>query len=291
MRRIRTVEDLVEWYLASRVLCASRSPSAKHERDRVLGIFRRANRNKCVDRLNGDDLLRFLDARAPPSAWARRRWCLTIRRPFNCASRLGLVSKNPFAMVRLPAGNRGRDLTRDEWQALLRASTPQFRRVLIFLRLSGCRPEELRSLTWSKVRIEVRAVLLSVHKTSAVQRDKRPRRIALCTILLKLLAVLRRRQKCGDHVFLNSRGRPWTRGAICKYLREKRRRLGLPEDLKLYSNRHAFATGAILNGVDIATLAELLGHNSTRTTEIYLHLSGKADHLNAAVERAVAKLA
>jgi hypothetical protein len=53
----------------------------------------------------------------------------------------------------------------------------------------------------------------------------------------------------------------------------------------LYGLRHAFGTRAVLRGVDVKTLAELMGHTTTRMTEHYLHLAGERSYLAAAMER------
>jgi site-specific recombinase XerD len=57
----------------------------------------------------------------------------------------------------------------------------------------------------------------------------------------------------------------------------------------LYGLRHAFGTRSILNGVDLKTLSELMGHTTTRTTEHYLHLAGQRSHLADAMLRANAR--
>jgi AraC-like DNA-binding protein len=58
-------------------------------------------------------------------------------------------------------------------------------------------------------------------------------------------------------------------------MQRARERAKIPDEVKLYGLRHAFGTRAILNGVDIKTLAELLGHTTTRMSEHYIHLAGQ----------------
>ncbi|WP_372743021.1 integron integrase [Neptunomonas sp.] len=45
------------------------------------------------------------------------------------------------------------------------------------------------------------------------------------------------------------------------------------KDASTHTFRHSFATQCILNGMDIRTLQEIMGHASVSTTQIYLHIS------------------
>lgn len=286
VQKLATVREVIDWHVNRLGLANS---STHRERVRVLRLFCEQFGDERVDAIDPDSLSAFINGRQFKT-WTRRRWCITVKTPFCCAVKAGRIPCNPFWSISVPQGDRGRDITRGEWQRLLRAASPYFRRVLVFLRFSGSRPGELRRLTWDMVRAEVQAAVLRIHKTTNTQKIKKPRRIALSRTTLRLLAWLKR-NGCDSHlVFLNRDDSPWTMGAICCHLRRLRLRIGLPDDVKLYGCRHAFATGAIINGVDLATLAELLGHETTATTEHYIHLTGKSDHLTAAVEKATRRV-
>lgn len=284
--RLHKVSDVIAWHV-KRLPISDAPPSV--ERLRILRLFTERFGDCPVELLEADDLIGFLNERKL-AIWTKRRWCITLKTPFHKAVSAGRIPFNPIFSASVPQGNRGRDLTRNEWQRLMRGSSPYFRRVLVFLRFTGCRPGEMRQLRWDNIHEDVRAAIFEKHKTSNTQAVKKPRRIALNNVAMKLLAWIRRNDNHSDYVLLSRDGLPWSCSALTCYMRRLRKRIGLPKDVKNYGCRHAFGTGAIMNDVGLATLAELMGHNSTKTTEYYIHLSGKADHLSAAAEMATSKL-
>jgi integrase len=58
---------------------------------------------------------------------------------------------------------------------------------------------------------------------------------------------------------------------VGKQFREARRLVGLPESLKLYGARHAFATYAVEATGNVFAVADVVGHEDLKTTRIYQH--------------------
>lgn len=204
----------------------------------------------------------------------------TVQFVFEWAVRNDIVDTNPLrGYVKPAARQRSRVMTPQEFQTLLRASkrNAPFRRVLIALRHTGCRPKELRTLTWDMVDLDERLWIIPKHKTITTQSQPRPRIVPLPTCVWKLCRWLhQRRPQDSPFVFLNTIDKPYSRERVIKLMDIIRKRAEIPtkagERLVLYSCRHAFGTESCGKVSDIE-LAEVLGHTDTRTTRRYVHLN------------------
>jgi integrase/recombinase XerD len=205
----------------------------------------------------------------------------TVRQVLNWAVENEYIDSSPVPRYREKpqARQRSRTITKDEFKALLRHTDRPFRRFLITLLRTGCRPGELRSLIWEWVDLEQGLWIIPEHKTITRMKKPRPRIIPLPRTALMMCRWLARKPHAPeDHVFLNARGKPYTKDCLVEKMSRLRERAGITmkggERLVLYSARHTFGTETVGKIGDIE-LAELMGHSDLQMTRHYTHLNAE----------------
>lgn len=244
-----------------------------------------------VRQLKPIHLTKWIDAHEGWGDSSRRAAIISIKRAFNWSVEQGLIEKNPLAKVRRPPPGRREILVPDgSHQKLLRATDREFRRVLRVMRATGCRPIEVRTVTAREVNLDLGAWVFPVgHPANKTGRKTgRPRITYLPGKVQRLVRALVKRYPSGP-LFRNRKGKAWTGNAVRLRWKRLREKLGLPEGICSYAYRHTFTTEGLARGVEVATMAELLGHQDLRMiSQHYGHLAQKSQHLRAAVEQAAA---
>ncbi|HWE36403.1 MAG TPA: site-specific integrase [Isosphaeraceae bacterium] len=232
--------------------------------------------------------------RAPrkrPWGDSTRRSAITVlKRALNWAAKCRRIPDNPIAhMARPPARRREKILTAEERVNLLDfyPEGDPFRDFLIALQESGARPGEIMRLTAADVDLADGTATLGEHKTRG--KTGKSRVIYLTPRLSALLAERMRSHPTGP-IFRNADGNPWNRQAVnCRFRRKRnRKRDPIDKGIVAYTYRHTYTTDALEKGVPVATVAELLGHESTQViASNYSHLAEKKRHLKDAARKAV----
>ncbi len=71
---------------------------------------------------------------------------------------------------------------------------------------------------------------------------------------------------------------PITPRAVQRLVEARAKQAGIPNHIHAHLLRHSFATDLLVNGADLRSVQELLGHANISTTQVYTHLTNKQLH-------------
>lgn len=98
----------------------------------------------------------------------------------------------------------------------------------------------------------------------------------LSETLLKLLRQYYVDYKPKDFLFEGMEGNQYSERSLALVLKKGCELAGIKKHVNLHMLRHSYATHLLESGTDLRYIQELLGHKSSRTTEIYTHVSNQA---------------
>ncbi len=107
-------------------------------------------------------------------------------------------------------------------------------------------------------------------------KGRKDRYALLSDVALQTLREYWRKEKPKKWLFLSwNREKHITARTAQKIFQNACRRSGIKKEVTVHSLRHSFATHLLESGIDLRYIQELLGHKSSKTTEIYTHVSAK----------------
>jgi integrase len=190
--------------------------------------------------------------------------------------------KDNLIGLQLPTKRRReKHVTREEYNQLVdgvfacnRKSTYGFAMFLAVLWHTGARPGELMSAEVSQ--FDGSRIVLTKHKNE--RKSEKPRVIYLTPPAVVAVKMSIDGRGAGK-IFCDSRGNPLRKDSLRNRLNRILKAQNMDMSIVAYSFRHGYATRALEAGVDVATLAELMGTSVEMIGKNYGHLDARRDFL------------
>lgn len=225
---------------------------------------------------------------------------------FNWCIDSGYVLRNPCLKVDIK-GNKN-DIIKDKRNDLEILSEEEINKIkesikgtdmelIILLDLAtGLRQGELLALNWEDIDLDNKTLTVNKsvkevyiyedesnrHIETIFQVPKTQNSFRTISIPDVLINVLKKEKKKKDELlFHNKEGKPLRAKNVSYQWKKILKDCNIPHK-KFHAIRHTYASMLLKNGVDIETVAELMGHTAISITQIYLHSSAnqKQDAVN-----------
>jgi integrase len=192
---------------------------------------------------------------------------------FNRAVKENLIARNPVKEVKrfIVEKKHPRFFSTEEIRLILNNCPKRLYPAFMILLHTGLRKSELANLEWDDVDFE-RKVIKVTAKDGWCPKGKRDREIPMNDELLELLLKMRSEPK-RKYVVEKNNAKRYDR-ALWENFQRLAKKLGI-ENANIHTFRHTFASYLIMNGVDLVTVKELLGHKDISTTMRYAHVVPK----------------
>ncbi len=162
-------------------------------------------------------------------------------------------------------------LSKPEVKRILNAhGNIKHRAMLSLIYSCGLRSSELLSLTPHDIDSKRNIVVIRQAK------GNKDRIVPLSPKILELLREYYQFYKPKKYLFEgNGDGEPYGARSLQAVIKFAINKAGIDKPVTLHWLRHSYATHLLESGTDLRYIQELLGHNSSKTTEIYTHVSTK----------------
>lgn len=197
-----------------------------------------------------------------------------VRRFWHWATAEYELPKNPMARIRIPARQKSepKAISLPDLSAMLNACDGSFsglrdRALISFLADTGARAGGVISLTTERLHLDTKQAIL-------IEKGDRSRVVPFTQFTRDLLkSWLNVRPVLTDAVFCSigdtGYGNALSSSGLAQLLRRCAKRAHVTGRINPHSFRHGFARQYLINGGDLATLSQLMGHGSVNVTVDY----------------------
>ena len=163
-------------------------------------------------------------------------------------------------------------LSKEEVKAILNAHVNIKHKMMLSLIYScGLRCGELLAL--HPVHIDSKRNIIFLKNA----KGKKDRIVPLSPLILKMLREYYKIYKPKTYLFEGQNiSLPYDARSLQLILKQALEKTGIRKPVTLHWLRHSYATHLLESGTDLRYIQELLGHSSSKTTEIYTHVSTKS---------------
>lgn len=184
--------------------------------------------------------------------------------------------KIPFKLCTIPRPKKERKLPavlsiQEVEKLLAETENLKHRTVLMLIYLAGLRLGELIKLRPED--IDGDRKLIHIHGA----KGKKDRYTVLSDFMLDQLRLYWKQYRPTKYLVEGQRAaRPSEPRTVQKIFEQAVKKAGILKNVSCHSLSHAFAIYLLEQGTDLRYIQELLGHSSSKTTEIYTHVSKKS---------------
>lgn len=107
-------------------------------------------------------------------------------------------------------------------------------------------------------------------------KGKKDRVVVLSDKILNMFQNYSQEYKPSKYIFEGAGGEQYSIRSIQAIFEKAKKNTGINKDATVHSLRHSYANHLLEAGTDLRYIQKLLGHSSSKTTEIYTHVSKKA---------------
>lgn len=142
---------------------------------------------------------------------------------------------------------------------------------LIILLLFGCglRKSEIPNILLTDIRRDINLIQIRDAK------GRKDRLVPLPDKVLKLMELYYKEEKPKQYLFEGQSGGKYSGESVYQVVKHAGEKAGLMRPISPHMLRHSYGTQQTEQGINTLTLQKIMGHRSSKTTEIYSHISQK----------------